>query len=238
MERQLQVAPQLLNRDVILVLGQEVTHLHQKPRLIGARSDVGERYIDRSADFVRKVGIDDLAIFWLYQLDQLAQTAAHVFKDRQVDILPEFVGLNFQDQRHFSRHHGNVAQFLQLRGNAHDPRLVVDQSRIAAQHGQLCLQYQVVELLGGEIIVLVGAWKPRDVLRQLRAFVGAKLFPGIADLEFFNKAPFGANDEVVQGHAGHFVEQPIRDRLTETRERFISLLVFRDLAGQLDAGLE
>jgi hypothetical protein len=62
------------------------------------------------------------------------------------------------------------------------------------------------------------------MLGQFRPFVWSELLPSIPGLELFNEASLRADDEVVETHCGHFVEQPISDRLAETAESFIGLL--------------
>jgi hypothetical protein len=76
------------------------------------------------------------------------------------------------------------------------------------------------------------------MLGQFRPFVGPKLLPSILGLELFNEASFWADDEVVETHSGHFIEQPISDRLAETTECFIGLLFLGNFADQLDSGFE
>ena len=109
---------------------------------------------------------------------------------------------------------------------------------ISAQYRQLREQNQVIELFGGKIIVLIGAWKPRDMLGQFRPFVGPSCSQAFRAWNFSTKCRFWADDEVVESHSGDFVEKPISDRLAEAAECFTGVLFLGDFANQLDAGFE
>ena len=69
-------------------------------------------------DLILEIGIDDLSLVGLDELDQFAQPPAQGLEYRRVNVLPILIRLLFEDKGHFGGDHRHVAKQLQFRGDA------------------------------------------------------------------------------------------------------------------------
>jgi hypothetical protein len=108
---------------VVLVLLEELAHLHQEASLVGTVERPIQCNAHGLADFVFEVAVDDLALLRLNQLDQVAQAAAQVLQHRQRDVLPIRLGLHLGNELQLLRHHRDIGKLFELGRNPDDAGL-------------------------------------------------------------------------------------------------------------------
>jgi hypothetical protein len=194
------VAPQALQRQVRLVLLQELPGL--LPELAHVQASRHLRQVDRGglAQLVLEVGVDHLLLALRDQLDQRAQAPAHGLQHRHGDVVPPLVASDGADQHDLGLDRRNRGLVFQRAGDGLDLLPQAGEVRLGLQDGKLRAQDQHVEALGLFVFVRLLRWQAGDAVAQLGMVVIAELLPHLRLDVLLDELALRPDDEVVEVH--------------------------------------
>ena len=141
-----------------------------------------------------------MALRLFNELHQAAQPLADILQDRGGDVLPELVGLHFNDQLELRPDHRNAGLFLQGACNLTHVPAPPRKRFFVPQQAELQAQNEEVKLLGFLVIVHQLRRQARHVINQLAPFVLTQDLPGFCVGILFHELALGPHNEVLQVH--------------------------------------
>ena len=97
---------------MVFVILEERPGLGAKPLEAVRRGEARKVHGCLTANLVFEISVNRLALLFLDQFHERAQTAANGFQHRRGHVLPPFVSLNLLNQRHLLMHHRDAGLFL------------------------------------------------------------------------------------------------------------------------------
>ncbi len=157
------------------------------------------------AEFVGEVGVERLPAALRGERDERAEASAHVLDHREGGVGPPLVGLQVLDQRQFRGDGGDAGVVLEDRSDGADLPLQPVERGFGAQHRELEVQHDEVELLRLECVAVGLGGQRRDGVDQVAdgGLVELAGLPCVGIVEPFDETSVGAHDEVVEVHRRH-----------------------------------
>ena len=157
-----------------------------------------------AAHLVFEVGVDGRALAPVDELHQGPQSAPHGLEHRQGGVLPPFVGLHVQDERHLFPHHRDRALLFQQRGNGSHLTAKALETGLVAEHRQLHAEQEQIESLGFLRLWIEFRRQTRHLRRQLLTVGRAQQRPRSWLGELLHHPTSGPHYKVLHVHRGHF----------------------------------